>query len=323
MPTLLERLRLMMPTAKTGTLRRLASEGKVLVNGQPASRVNAALADDAVVSINHKPISGNTPIAPASESDVRAKSLAGGKDPSGIQVVYQDLDLIVVNKPPGLLTSTTPKERRMTLLKQIQKHVSDPAASVIPRQRRRLTYDARPQVGVIHRLDRDAQGLLVFSLNEDSFRQLKDQLFRQEIDREYHAVVHGIPKPPNGTIDQVLVERADGFVRPARPREVGMAARTHYQTLQSDSSHSLLKVVLETGRKHQIRVHMMSLGHPIMGDNMYGKPGENRGGHADYQDGDHRDGPLRLVATRLSLHHPRTGDPMSWEIPLPKGFWPV
>lgn len=207
-------------------------------------------------------------------------------------LLFEDDDLLVVNKPPGLLTSTVPRERRPTLAATLRDylHKTNP----------------RARLGIIHRLDRDASGLLVFSKNHVSFRSLKNQFFHHTVIREYHAIVHGSPNPPAGRIESRLVERADGTVHPTRQHGKGELAITHYETLRTEKNLSLLRLRLETGRKHQIRVHLRSRNLPILGDRLYNP--------------DEKTTRLMLCATRLTFTHPRTHASMTFKIPLPKEF---
>ena len=207
-------------------------------------------------------------------------------------IVYEDQDILVIDKPAGLLTSTVPREKRPTLLAQVREYVH--------RQ------DPRALVGLIHRLDREASGLLVFSKNDRAYRSLKSQFFHHTVMREYRAVVHGRPKPPAGRIESRLVERADGTVHSTRQHGKGQRAVSEYEVINSAGRLSLLRVILHTGRKHQIRVHLRERGNPVVGDILYGP-----------QDGAVR---LMLAATRLTFIHPRTGSEMTFRLPLPKEF---
>jgi len=208
-------------------------------------------------------------------------------------IVYEDDDILVVDKPAGLLTSTGPRERRPTLLARVQTHVAG--------------NQSRARVGLIHRLDRDASGLLVFSKNDPAYRSLKSQFFHHTVGREYRAVVHGVPVPPAGRIETRLVERADGTVYSTRQHGKGQRAITDYEVIRTEGKSSLLRVILQTGRKHQIRVHLSGRGTPVVGDISYGpdKSAARR---------------LMLAATRLTLAHPRTGDSMTFAIPIPPEF---
>jgi 23S rRNA pseudouridine1911/1915/1917 synthase len=204
-----------------------------------------------------------------------------------LEIIHEDDDVIVINKPPGLLTSTVAREKRPTALAIL---------------RSRATKSDR--IGVIHRLDRDASGLLVFSKNHDAYRNLKEQFFRHTVKRVYGAVVVGVMNPEAGTIKSRLVELPDGTVHSTRRSDHGEEAITHYKTIRHLDQVSLLRVTLETGKKHQIRVHLAERGQPILNDALYSK----RKG----------DGQLMLAAIELQFDHPRTGKRMRFEIPLPR-----
>jgi len=211
---------------------------------------------------------------------------------SALSIVYEDEDVLVANKPAGLLTATNAREKRQTLLSLVREHVH--------------AQHPRAQVGLIHRLDRDAAGLLVFSKNHQAYLSLKKQFFEHSVHREYSAIVHGVPKEASGRIESRLVERADGSVHATRESGKGELAISHYQVLNSAGKRALVKIILETGKKHQIRVHLNSIGHPIVGDPVYGPPSDSQ--------------PLMLAANQLGFAHPRDGRPMKLEIEPPSDF---
>jgi tRNA pseudouridine32 synthase/23S rRNA pseudouridine746 synthase/23S rRNA pseudouridine1911/1915/1917 synthase len=204
-----------------------------------------------------------------------------------LRIIHEDRDILVVDKPAGLLTSTVPREKRPTLLKMVREYVA---------QR-----EPRARVGLIHRLDRDASGLLIFSKNHQAYVSLKQQFFKHKVERIYLAVVHGVPTPPAGTIDTRLVERADGTVYSTRNPTTGERAVTEYETIErrKNKGQSLLRVRLLTGKKHQIRVQLSERGVPIVNDPVYGKQKPT--------------GPLMLVAAELTIEHPRTGDRLTFK----------
>jgi 23S rRNA-/tRNA-specific pseudouridylate synthase len=150
----------------------------------------------------------------------------------------------------------------------------------------------RAHVGLVHRLDRDASGLLVFSLSSRAHAALKAQFADRSAGRSYHAIVAAPPKPPRGTIDFSLAEHADGTVHRSTHTKYAQPAVTHYETLAAADRGALLRVTLETGRKHQIRAHLAGIGRPILGDTVYGGPPATR---------------LMLAAVELRLDHPAGG----------------
>jgi 23S rRNA pseudouridine1911/1915/1917 synthase len=222
---------------------------------------------------------------------------------ASLRIIYEDENLLVVNKPAGLLTSTNEREKRPTLLAMVREHVE--------RQR------GRYRVGVIHRLDRDASGLLVFSKNNRAYESLKSQLFHRTMKRAYLAVVPGIPNLPRGRIESRLIELQDGRVVSTRKHAAGERAITDYEVVAQATGKSLLRVTLLTGRKHQIRAHFAEKGHPIIGDKMYGSTVVS---------------PLMLCAVELGFADPISnkphifrvdppGNPVSWlaEVKRAKG----
>lgn len=208
-----------------------------------------------------------------------------------LPIIYEDENLLLVNKPAGLLTSTNERERRPTLLAMVREHVAN--------------QKGRYRVGLIHRLDRDASGLLVFSKNKRAYESLKTQLFHRTMKRVYLAVVHGIPDPPAHRIESRLLELPDGRVVSTRRHAAGERAITDYETIAQKSDRAILRVTLLTGRKHQIRAHMSEAGHPIIGDRMYGSESKS---------------PLQLCAVELGFSDPVTGKPREFRINPPRYF---
>jgi RluA family pseudouridine synthase len=205
------------------------------------------------------------------------------------EIIFEDADILVIDKPAGLLTSTNPRERRPTALAAAREYLA--------------ATDRRAKIGLIHRLDRDASGLLVFSKNPRAFASLKRQFFNHTVDRVYLAVVSPPPKEKKGRIESSLVEWADGSVHSTRLRGRGQSAITDYSEISRNGPTAILRVKLLTGRKHQIRAHLSEKQFPIIGDTIYrGKP-DKRG--------------LMLAAVELSLDHPRTGERMEFRIDPP------
>jgi RluA family pseudouridine synthase len=266
------------PNAKRQTLKRMVENGRVTVNGRLAQRLRQSLSPGDEVRVSDRETQAPTP---------KMSRKAGG-----LHVIYEDADLLVVHKPAGLLSSTVAREWRPTLLMQVREYVAQRSP--------------RARVGLIHRLDRDASGLLVFSLNNPAYESLKRQFFKHDVRRIYMAVTEGVPSPREGTIQTNLVERADGSVHSVRAPGKGQRAVTEYKVVRDDGDRALVRITLQTGRKHQIRVHLAERGTPVVGDPMYGKqpaPGKRER--------------LMLVAAELELTHPRTGKQVRFELPLP------
>ena len=281
--TLLDWLARQYPTAKRTTLRRMLSAGRVSIEGRIAKDAKQEIDAGAQIAVSDRAV------AVASQTPSRLP----------FEIVYEDADILVVNKPAGLLTSTVAGERRPTLRAAVWDYV---------RQR-----EPRARVGVIHRLDRGASGLLIFSKNDAAYASLKRQFFQHTVRREYLAVVHGCPDPPSGRIENRLVERTDGTVHSTKMAGKGELAITDYQLIDThktkQGTRSVLRVTLQTGRKHQIRAHLSERGTPIVGDKAYGPPTQDR--H------------LLLAAMRLAFQHPRDGREMDFTIPPPAYFPPL
>lgn len=169
--------------------------------------------------------------------------------PKGLKVVYEDEALVVVDKPAGLLSVATKKEQGTTVHAYLKRRFNN-----------RKVYP-------IHRLDRDTSGLLVFAYTEKARDHLKNQLAKRTMHREYRALVHG--HPGDGTWHCFLKENKQMVVFVCPPAD-GKEAVTHFETVEKKKNHSLLKIVLESGRKHQIRVQAADAGFPIVGDSKYG-----------------------------------------------------
>jgi 23S rRNA pseudouridine1911/1915/1917 synthase len=271
--SLLDRLASQFPTAKRQNLRKMIADRRVRVNGLRATRATQEVAGEDKVEVLDRAAA-----APAVDSSRLIAPL---------KIVYEDDDVLVVDKPPGLLTSTVSREKRPTALAIVRAYVE----ATSPRAR----------VGLIHRLDRDASGLLVFSKTNNAYDLLKTQFFKHAVERVYEATVHGNPSPPAGTIESFLVERTDGSVHSTKQHGKGQRAVTEYEVVHRDGKQSVLRVRLQTGRKHQIRAHLSERGWAIVGDPLYG-PTDTKG-----------PGGLMLRAVRLAFDHPRTGQRVSFD----------
>ena len=206
-----------------------------------------------------------------------------------IEIVFEDRDLIVAIKPAGLLTIATDRERQRTAYALLFEHV----------RRRR-----EGRLFIVHRLDREASGLLVFAKSPEAKLALQEQFKDHSAGRTYIAVTEGRMARDSFTIESYLAENAAFRCYSTRDPAKGKRAVTHVTVLKRSPRRSLVEVRLETGRKHQIRVHLAEEGHPIVGDPAYG-------------DGRGPVGRLALHGARLVFRHPRTGQPMTFSAPLP------
>jgi 23S rRNA pseudouridine1911/1915/1917 synthase len=177
-----------------------------------------------------------------------------------LSVVYEDADLLVIDKPAGMVVHPAPGHSGGTLVNALLARVPDLALD--------MGDEARP--GIVHRLDKDTSGLIVVAKRRVAHEMLSRQMAARAVLKEYVAVVEGTPNPPSGVIDAPIARDPTNRQRMAVVAS-GRAARTRYVTERRLGRYTLVKAVLETGRTHQIRVHMASIGHPILGDPVYGK----------------------------------------------------
>jgi 23S rRNA pseudouridine1911/1915/1917 synthase len=276
--TILDRLEQLLPTASRTTFREMLRDRRITVNGLVVTSLKEPLraADELKIADRRS----------------RGAARAGGARPASrppVDIVFEDRDLLVVNKTAGLITSSGPRDGRPTLLGVLRSHFAN---------------QKHVRIGLVHRLDADAAGLIVFSKHDVALAALKRQFADHSARREYVALLDGVPAKSAGTIESLLMERADGRVRSTFNPSKGERAVTHYEVLKSAAGQSLVRVRLETGRKHQIRAHFAEMNCPIVNDRIY-CPREPHG-------------PLKLMAVTLGLTHPTNGKPVKWELPAPK-----
>ncbi len=257
-------------------LQALALEGNVTVNGSPARPSQRLRAHDAIVV---------SPPPARSVHDLIPQDIP-------LSAVYEDEYVIVVDKPAGLPVHPGPGHPDGTLVNALLAHCPDI---------RGIGGELRP--GIVHRLDLDTSGLLVVAKDQRSHQHLTDQMRNRTTHKEYAAVAVGLVTPESGTIDAPIARDPRHRQRMAVDAG-GREARTHYETRDELPGHTLLAVRLETGRTHQIRVHLAYLGYPIFGDDVYGKASSL----LDRQ---------FLHAATLGFHHPHSGDWMEHHAPLP------
>jgi 23S rRNA pseudouridine1911/1915/1917 synthase len=217
-----------------------------------------------------------------------------------LRVLHEDADCVVVDKPAGLLTLPTAEREKDTLMSRVSAYLQH-------------RYRRRPYVGVVHRLDKETSGALVFARSRETLHALQELFKRHAIEREYVALVEGAP-PDAGTLDADLVrDRGDRRRGVARPGEEGRRAVTRFHTLERLGRASLVSARLETGRTHQIRVHFAAAGHAVLGDAVYGGSRESKPPMPPV--------PRQMLhARRLGFAHPRTGEMIRCEAPLPEDF---
>ena len=269
---------------------RLIEAGSVTVNGRLAEK-KRAIAEGDVVEIT---------LPEPEECEAQPEDIP-------LDVVYEDDDIIVINKPQGMVVHPAPGNYSGTLVNALLFRCRDSLSGI----------GGVMRPGIVHRIDKDTSGLLVVAKNDFAHTALSEELKYHGIEREYHALVKGGFGEDTGTIDLPIgrhpIDRKKMAV--LKNSESAREAVTHYEVLARYGNISYLKLMLETGRTHQIRVHMSYTGHPLLGDEVYGQskiPFEKR--HAPLLNGQ------ALHAKRLSLTHPRTGERMTFECELPENF---
>jgi 23S rRNA pseudouridine1911/1915/1917 synthase len=215
-----------------------------------------------------------------------------------LRVLHEDTHVLIVDKPAGLLTLPTQDHERDTLVDRVRRYLS-------------IRYGGRPYVGVIHRLDKLTSGALAMARSPAALRAFQSQFKVHDIERRYLAVVEGVPRMEQGTIDLALVaDRGDLRRGVAREPGTGRRATTHYRVVERFGPvAALLSCWLETGRTHQIRIHLAELGHPVVGERVY-RPRNRRPSKARF----HRQA---LHAHTLGFQHPFTGATVRAESPVP------
>ena len=259
---------------KRTSVKELLKHNQVAVNGSPVSQ------------FNHK-------LKPGDQVKINFTREWRGFYHRRLKLVYEDDDIIVVNKGYGLLSMGTDKIKEGTAYSILREYVkwSDP----------------RNKLFIVHRLDRDTSGLMMFAKNEEAKNTMQHNWNNMVLNRKYLAVVEGTPDQTEGVIKSYLAENAEHEVYSTPDPKLGQLAVTRYKTLASKNGYTMLEVELDTGRKNQIRVHMKEMGHPITGDRRYGAKSSPI----------HR---LALHAQTLRFAHPVTRKEMNFETPVPAGF---
>lgn len=268
------------------------------------TRLQALIADDRVTGPDGKPVAQAKRKVHAGEKFVVIVPDPTPARPEGqeipLSVIYEDEHLIVIDKPKGLVVHPAPGNPDRTLVNALIAHCGEGLSGIGGVQR----------PGIVHRLDKDTSGLMVVAKTDQAHRGLSEQFESHAIDRAYLAVVWGVPMPPSGTVAGNIGRDPRNRKKMAVRREGGKPAVTHYRVIERyGDAAALVECRLETGRTHQIRVHMASIGHPVVGDPLYAGRRGRRSSHIP-------DGNLRLSAFNTqSLHayilgfrHPVTGE---------------
>lgn len=270
---LLDTLASLYPESSKTTLRQILQSGRVRVNGVVEKNAKCELEVDDTIDVTDKAVHRNLP--------------------PGLSILHEDADVIVVLKENGLLTVATERERETTAQAYLNVYLGQKKGE--------------DRIHVVHRLDRETSGVLIFAKNAFSREQLKEQFAAHTVDRMYIAIIEERIDPPEGTFQSWLRERRDLKMVSGPEHPEAKFAVTHYRTAKTNGRYSMLEVTLETGRKNQIRAHLSEAGHPVVGDRMYGSevnPLDRLGLHAKL----------------LGFDHPVTRNHLVFTAPVPKSF---
>ncbi|RKQ31352.1 RluA family pseudouridine synthase [Oceanobacillus halophilus] len=265
-----------------------------VMDNRSRNSVKSILTRGQVTVDEHMETKHNYPLKPGQTVNVLKNKEAKKENVLvGMSILYEDRDIIIINKEAGLLSIATEKEKKLTAHHQLMEHV------------RRENPGNR--VFVVHRLDKDTSGVMMFAKSEKIKKKLQNSWKDIVKERTYIALVEGEVKQQQGVIKSWLRESKTHIMYSSSNKNDGQLAITHFKKLQSNKNFSLLELQLDTGRKNQIRVHLQDLGHPVVGDKKYGST-QNVIGR------------LGLHAKILSFHHPYTEKLMLFKADVPKTF---
>lgn len=264
-------------------LQKLVKDGAVLVNGKP-------------VKSSYKVENGDRirlEIPDAVEPEIEAEPMALG-------ILYEDSDIILINKPKGMVVHPAAGHYSGTLVNGLMAHCKNELSGI----------NGVMRPGIVHRIDMDTTGVLIVCKNDKAHNAIAEQLKVHSITRKYYAIVHGVLKADTGTVNAPIGRHPVDRKKMSINEKNGKEAVTHYRVLRRFRRFTFVECQLETGRTHQIRVHMASIGHPLLGDQVYGPAKVPFSGLQGQT----------LHAGVLGIIHPSTGEYMEFTAPLPAYF---
>ena len=275
-------LSLEFPELSRSYIQKLMKEENITVNGETRKANYKVNAGDFVV-LNEPELK---------EPDILAENIP-------LEILYEDSDLLIVNKPKGMVVHPSSGHYSGTLVNALMYYCREDLSGI--------NGSLRP--GIVHRIDMDTTGSLLVCKNDLAHQRIAEQLKEHSICRIYHAIVHGVIKEEEGTVDAPIGRHPTDRKKMSVNYKNGKSAITHYKVLQRFQNYTYIQCQLETGRTHQIRVHMASIGHPLLGDAVYGPskcPYKLQG--------------QTLHAKTIGIRHPRTGEYLEVDAPLPEYF---
>lgn len=272
-----------MPDQSRSFLQKLIREEQITVNGRPVKANYRLQPEDQVLVIVPDP----------QLPDILPENIP-------LDILYEDSDVLVINKPKGMVVHPAAGHYTNTVVNAVMYHCQGNLSGI----------NGVMRPGIVHRIDRDTTGAIVICKNDQAHQSLAQQLKEHSITRSYRAIVWNNLKEDEGTVDRPIGRHPVDRKKMAVNEKNGKTAVTHYRVLERFGSFTYIECRLETGRTHQIRVHMASIGHPLLGDEVYGPSGKQ---------------PFRLQgqclhAMTLGFRHPSTGEYVEFEAPLPEYF---
>lgn len=263
-------------------IQKLIKDGALQVNGQVVKGSYKVACDDEV----------RFELPPSVEPEILAQDIP-------LEVLYEDQDVIVVNKPKGMVVHPAAGHYTDTLVNGLMYHCGSELSGI----------NGVMRPGIVHRIDMNTTGSIIACKNDKAHNSIAEQLKEHSITRRYHAICHGVLKEDEGIVDAPIGRHPTDRKKMAINQKNGKRAVTHYKVLQRFKEYTYIECVLETGRTHQIRVHMASIGYPLLGDDVYSN----------------RKAPFKLVgqtlhAKILGFIHPSTGEYVEVDAPLPGYF---
>ena len=271
-----------LPELSRSYIQKLIKEEMIIVNGK-AVKANYKLDTGDLVIVEQPELK---------EPDILAEDIP-------LEILYEDPDLLIVNKPKGMVVHPSAGHYSGTLVNALMYYCRDDLSGI----------NGVMRPGIVHRIDMDTTGSLLVCKNDFTHQHIAEQLKQHSIKRIYHAIVHGVIKEEEGTIDAPIGRHPVERKRMSINHKNGKAAITHYKVIQRFQNYTYIQCQLETGRTHQIRVHMASIRHPLLGDTVYGPakcPFKLQG--------------QTLHAKTIGIVHPRTGEYIEVDAPLPEYF---